>query len=74
MLMLDKELVGIINYFQADVSAADAYLAMQTYTVQKTWIIEKVTEIALKNEWILKQLKVIDSQCLDLQFTPIWYD
>ena len=59
----------IINYFQADISAADAYLAMQTYTLWKTWIIEKVTEIALKNERILRQLKAIDSQYLDLEFT-----
>ena len=69
MPMLDEELVVIINYFQADVSAADAYLAMQTYTLRKTWITEKVTEIALKNERILRRLKAIDSQYLDLEFT-----
>ena len=71
MPRLDEELVVIINYFQADISAADMYLAMQTYTLWKTWITEKVTEIALKNEQILRWLKVIDSQYLDLKFTPI---
>ena len=69
MPILDEELVVIINYFQADVSAADVYLAMQTYTLQKTQITEKVTEIALKNKQILRQLKAIDSQYLDLEFT-----
>ena len=64
----------IINYFQADISAADAYLAMQTYTLWKTWITEKVTKIILRNKQILRQLKAINSQYLDLEFTPIQYD
>ena len=31
--MLDGQLMVIVDYFQADVSVADIYLAIQTYTL-----------------------------------------